>query len=196
MNHLALKPASSRCFMCIRAQLDYVHLYPLRTLLRLLKSNPISSNPRLPPPLPPSSIPPHLRTCCHTHKTHTHAAQILLLVIHVVGLLLSLLWIYAHKTPWTLLPQDHSQWYLGKDSVSAWGEHARVGSKWGSERWLRGSEESGVNLYAQTTSHSLSMSVMWIIGGQFKRFFLALLHKDTFRGGEFYAFQPCICVVY
>lgn len=130
LNHLALKPASLRCLMCIRAQLDYVHLYPLRALLRLLRSNPISSNPSLPPPLPPApSLPTYGHAVIHTN-THTHAAQILLLVIHVVGLLLSLLWIYTHKTPWTLLPQEHSQWYLGKDSVLPWRERARIDSKW------------------------------------------------------------------
>lgn len=100
MNQFILKPASLHRPMCVGAPLQYVYLDPLRALARLLRSNPISSNPSLPPAAP--SLPNYWHAVIRTN-THAHAAQILPLVIHVVGLLLSLLWIYAHKTPWTLL---------------------------------------------------------------------------------------------
>lgn len=88
--------------LCVPPIPEYVHLYPFWDLLRLLSSNPISSNPTLPPP--PA-------TCSHTYKC-SQVAYILSFrpaAIHVVGLLLSLLWIHTHKAPWTRVPQDYTQ---------------------------------------------------------------------------------------
>lgn len=49
-----------------------------------------------------------INTSRHMYPRFSH------LVIHVVGLLLSLLWFHTHKTPWAHLPQDYTQWHLGK----------------------------------------------------------------------------------
>lgn len=118
LQHLVFKPLSSSCFMCMcaRPRQSMLTFIPFRDLLRLLlSSNPISSNPSLPFS---SYIVRRALSLSHTQK-HTCSSKILSFrpaAIHVVGLLLSLLWIHTHKTPWTLLPQDYTQWHLGKDA--------------------------------------------------------------------------------
>lgn len=93
----------------------YGHLHPSLDLFSLLSSNPISSNPIL-LPLPNPLPPPAMLSLSSTQKDTCRFSHLL---IHVVGLLLSLLWFHTHQTPWARLPQDYTQWYLGKQKP-AW----------------------------------------------------------------------------
>ena len=136
LQYLVFKPLSSSCFMCMCAHLCWSMLtfIPFQDLLRLLSSNPISSNPSS---SSSSSSPIVRHALSHTQK-HTCSSKILSFrpaAIHVVGLLLSLLWIHTHKTPWTLLPQDYTQWHLGKDAC-VWELFARTVGGRGLGVWM------------------------------------------------------------